>query len=219
MRDEVGTWQPILSTDVPLENIFMRAHMHHHVLWLFAAIFLRRQARYQFLAATIDFRTARQSSRVRHRASSSDARFSHVCSSGPSSVSDVSSCVCSMTLLVHVGNLLVHVAPTNLLVQALHCALQLCCVAVLRFCETETVFLCFSFGLPRRTRHFLLAYGHTDLPTATMLNHGRSRQDTTSTMLKPGMKLLSSVQCKPLPPPPIAAHLRLQPPRCRGYAH
>ena len=82
MRDEVGTWQPILSTDVPLENIFMRAHMHHHVLWLFAAIFLRRQARYQFLAATIDFGTARQSSRVRHRASSSDARFSHVCSSG-----------------------------------------------------------------------------------------------------------------------------------------
>ena len=60
-----------------------------------------------------------------------------------------------MTLLIHVGNLLVHVGANlgNLLVQALHCALQLHCVVVLRLCQTAAVFLCFRSRLPRRATH------------------------------------------------------------------
>jgi len=95
LRDDVGTWQQTLSPDVPLENIYHTAGaIECTVTSLLVAAFLRYKALYQNC--------------------SGDARFSHGASIArllewASSVSDVSSGVFSMTLLVHIGNLLVHV--------------------------------------------------------------------------------------------------------------
>ena len=52
---------------------FMRAHMQRHL----AADFLRTKGDIKIVAATPDFRTARQSGRVHRRAASSDKESSH----------------------------------------------------------------------------------------------------------------------------------------------
>ena len=103
LRDEVVTWQQMLSSDVLKQNISHAGGANEcTVTTLFAAFFLRYKALYQIfalrgnlgartaepLAATRNLRTARQSSRVHRRASSYAA----------SSVIDASSGAVSMTL-------------------------------------------------------------------------------------------------------------------------
>ena len=95
LRGEVVTWQQTFSSDVLKENISHAGGANEcTVTSLLAAVFLRYKALYKNC--------------------SGDARFEHGALIArllewASSVSDVSSGVCSITLLVHVGNLLVYV--------------------------------------------------------------------------------------------------------------
>ena len=143
---------------------------------LLAAIFLRYKTLYiKIIAATLDFRTATLDFRT--------ARQSHVCSSGyPQSATCLPaftpgrSSSMSATSGTNLG---------NLLVQALHCALQLRCVRRRQAFSAPKP--------PRRTTYSPLIYGRTGPPTATMLIYGRSRLNTTSTALKPGMNFFQAV--------------------------